>query len=146
MFMAELSTPSVCLGKILIQVSVPVLSFKEDLSIVACACACVTPGFLSTLHFFFLFHSMLNMFPLIPSMHLVHARRLLLTVSHIKQHCQKHQSLIGNTVCFDAHCRSCNSPVFVLGLCGCIYMFLCLDKSCPSIVFCLSPIRRSHSC
>lgn len=51
MFMAELSTPSVCLGKILIQVSVLVQPQRRFGCVVACAC--VALKFFCTLHFLF---------------------------------------------------------------------------------------------
>lgn len=79
--MAELSTPSVCLGKILIQVSVSTPKPpKRQTPVCFLACACVT---LSALHFSLpLFHPVENASPVIPGTQLVHARRLPLTVSY----------------------------------------------------------------
>lgn len=77
--------------------------FNKDLSVVACPC--VTPRYFSTTllsHFSFNGECV--------SIHSQHASCSCPSarwLSHIKQHCQKQQSYIGNTFSFNAHCRSC---------------------------------------
>lgn len=103
MFMAELSTPSVCLGKILIQVSVlaqaqsPVCLRSPALSVFPC------------------FIHWRICFPLTPSMHLVHARWLPLSSPHTELHCHSRPSLIGNTDIVGAAMSVCVS----VGVCTC---------------------------